>query len=156
MPGLLPDIAPVFRVPIGRLSVRSTPAEPANAAPPATASGRCRPLWNFRPSAPANHRNSDAIDAAGNVSPRSGLVTFTTPTTGGPGFACWVAYTTNIREKWGATWPQAGASVVALNLSYNGNLAPSQSVDIGFNGGYSGSNTRPALFAINGVNCAVG
>jgi hypothetical protein len=45
---------------------------------------------------------------------------------------------------------------VALNLSYNGNLAPNQSVDIGFNGSYSGSNTRPALFAINGVNCAVG
>jgi chitodextrinase len=131
-----------------------------------------------------------ALDAAGNVSPRSGLVTFTTPTTGGPGFACRVTYTTNtwssgftarirvtntgaaawngwrltftfpgnqrIRENWGATWSQQGASVVALNLSYNGNLAPNQSVDIGFNGSYSGSNTRPALFAINGVNCAVG
>jgi chitodextrinase len=130
-----------------------------------------------------------AIDAAGNVSPRSGLVTFTTHTTG-PGFACRVAYSANtwssgftariritntgpaawsgwrltftfpgnqrIRENWGATWSQQGASVVALNLSYNGNLAPNQSVDIGFNGSYSASFTRPALFAVNGVTCATG
>jgi chitodextrinase len=61
-----------------------------------------------------------------------------------------------VLQNWGATWSQQGAAVVALNLSYNGSLAPNQSVDIGFNGSYSGSNTRPALFAVNGVTCAVG
>jgi chitodextrinase len=129
-----------------------------------------------------------ASDAAGNVSPRSGTVTVTTPTTGGPGFACRVSYGTTtwstgftarvrltntgtgawsgwrltftfpgnqqIRENWGATWSQQGANVVALNLSYNGNVAVNQYVDIGFNGTYSVSNTRPTTFAVNGVGCA--
>jgi cellulose 1,4-beta-cellobiosidase len=131
-----------------------------------------------------------ASDAAGNVSPPSGTVTFTTPPVGGPGFACRVRYTTNtwssgftarvritntgtsgwtgwrltftfpgtqqIRENWGATWSQQGANVVATNLPNNGNLVPNHTLEIGFNGTYTGSNTRPGTFAINGVNCSVG
>jgi chitodextrinase len=130
-----------------------------------------------------------AYDAAGNVSPRSGTVTFTTPSTGGPGFACRVGYTTNtwatgftarvlltnsgtvawrgwrltftfpgnqqVRDNWGATWTQQGANVVATNTPYNGDVAPNQTLDIGFNGSYTGGNARPASFAVNGVTCAV-
>ncbi|MBA2393248.1 MAG: cellulose binding domain-containing protein, partial [Ktedonobacteraceae bacterium] len=36
------------------------------------------------------------------------------------------------------------------NASYNGTIAPGQSVSVGFNGTWSGSNPVPTSFTING------
>jgi mannan endo-1,4-beta-mannosidase len=54
---------------------------------------------------------------------------------------------------WSATYSQSGANVTATNLSYNRALAPNASVSIGFNGTYSGANTAPTSFTLNGSTC---
>lgn len=59
---------------------------------------------------------------------------------------------------WGATWTQAsgGADVTATNLSWNAAIAPNASVGIGFNGTYTGTNTAPTGFTLNGAACTTG
>lgn len=59
-----------------------------------------------------------------------------------------------ITESWSATWTQTGADVTAVALSWNANLAPNATTNIGFNGTYSGSNPRPTTFTLNGVTCS--
>ncbi|MFG1879731.1 glycoside hydrolase family 9 protein [Sphaerisporangium sp. NPDC049003] len=61
-----------------------------------------------------------------------------------------------ITQGWSANWTQSGADVTATNLSWNGSLAPGQSTSAGFNGSYSGTNTPPAAFTVNGSTCAIG
>jgi mannan endo-1,4-beta-mannosidase len=59
---------------------------------------------------------------------------------------------------WGATWAHASgsANVSATNLDWNGNLAPNASTGIGFNGTFSGTNTAPTSFTLNGSTCTTG
>jgi hypothetical protein len=61
-----------------------------------------------------------------------------------------------ITQGWNANWNQApnSADVTATNLSWNANLAAGQSTDMGFNGTFTGTNTAPPRFTINGVVCA--
>ena len=61
-----------------------------------------------------------------------------------------------VQQGWSATWSQSGTSVTATNAAWNGTLAPGASVDIGFNGSHSGTNTAPTSFTLNGATCAVG
>jgi beta-glucosidase len=56
---------------------------------------------------------------------------------------------------WNATWTQQGSAVSAANLSWNAALAANASVSIGFNGSYSGTNSRPTAFSLNNVPCGV-
>ncbi|MFL6121220.1 cellulase family glycosylhydrolase [Actinophytocola sp.] len=57
---------------------------------------------------------------------------------------------------WGATFTQAtgSAAVSAVNLDYDGTIAPNASVGIGFNGTYSGSNPAVTAFTLNDLACA--
>jgi endoglucanase len=66
------------------------------------------------------------------------------------------AGTQAISQGWSATWTQSGKSVTAASLSYNGSIAPGSSTSLGFNASYSGTNTKPTAFLLNGSNCAVG
>jgi endo-1,4-beta-xylanase len=56
---------------------------------------------------------------------------------------------------WAATWSQTNAAVTATNLSWNQSIAANGSIGIGFNGTYSGTNTAPTAFTLNGTACAV-
>jgi len=57
---------------------------------------------------------------------------------------------------WGATFSQTGTgAVTATNASWNGTLAPNASVNIGYNGTYTGANPAPASFTLNGSTCAI-
>jgi hypothetical protein len=38
-------------------------------------------------------------------------------------------------------------------MSYNGTLATGTSTQIGFNGTYTGTNTTPSTFTLNGAAC---
>jgi endo-1,4-beta-xylanase len=60
-----------------------------------------------------------------------------------------------IAEGWNATWsqPTNSANVTATNMSYNGTLATGTSTQIGFNGTYTGTNTTPSTFTLNGAAC---
>ncbi|MFL6144591.1 MAG: cellulase family glycosylhydrolase [Labedaea sp.] len=61
-----------------------------------------------------------------------------------------------ISSGWGATWTQAAgsANVTAVNLDYNRTIPAGGSVrDMGFQAGYTGTNSRPANFTVNGSAC---
>lgn len=55
-----------------------------------------------------------------------------------------------ITQGWNGTFTQSGSKVTITNLSYNGSIAPGASVSPGFNGSWSGSNTNPTSFTLNG------
>jgi cellulose 1,4-beta-cellobiosidase len=57
---------------------------------------------------------------------------------------------------WGGTLTQTGKHVKIANASYNGSLATGATTTIGFNGTYSGTNTAPTAFTVNGVSCGGG
>src|SRR5579875_108067 len=58
---------------------------------------------------------------------------------------------------WNGTFTQSGSAVTVTNLSYNGTIAPGGSLASppGFNASWSGSNTNPTAFTLNGVSCTV-
>ncbi|MGW5282109.1 glycoside hydrolase family 6 protein [Streptomyces collinus] len=60
-----------------------------------------------------------------------------------------------ITSGWNARISQSGTAVTAANESYNGTLATGGSVSFGFNGSYSGTNTAPTTFTLDGVTCNV-
>jgi chitodextrinase len=60
---------------------------------------------------------------------------------------------------WGATWTQAAgsANVTATNLDWNRTLNPNGgNTSIGFNGTFTGTNTAPTSFTLNGTACTTG
>jgi hypothetical protein len=60
-----------------------------------------------------------------------------------------------VTQAWSATATQTGTQVTVTNAAWNGALAPGASVSFGMNGTHSGSNPRPAAFALNGSTCAI-
>jgi xyloglucan-specific exo-beta-1,4-glucanase len=66
--------------------------------------------------------------------------------------------TQRVTNGWGANWvqPQGSPNVTATNLPYNATIPPGGSVDIGFNGSWSGSNPPPTAFRLNGNACTTG
>ncbi|MGW3136811.1 glycoside hydrolase family 6 protein [Streptomyces sp. NPDC001139] len=60
-----------------------------------------------------------------------------------------------ITSGWSAKITQSGTAVTAANETYNGTLAAGGSVSFGFNGSYSGTNSVPATFTLDGVTCNV-
>jgi len=60
-----------------------------------------------------------------------------------------------VTQGWSAKWSQSGAVVTAANEAWNGNLAAGGTVDIGFNGSHTGTNTNPTAFTLNGAACTV-
>ncbi|WP_328855773.1 cellulose binding domain-containing protein [Microbispora hainanensis] len=55
---------------------------------------------------------------------------------------------------WSATWTQTGNSVTAANFDWNKTIKPGESVQIGFQGTYTGSNPTPTAFTLNGTTCS--
>jgi arabinogalactan endo-1,4-beta-galactosidase len=55
-----------------------------------------------------------------------------------------------ITQGWSGTFSQSGSLVTITNLSYNGTLAPGQTITLGFNGSWNGSNPNPTAFTLNG------
>ncbi len=60
-----------------------------------------------------------------------------------------------ITQIWNGSYTQSGNQVTITNLSYNATIAPNGSVNPGFNGSWSGSNTNPTAFTLNGTACTV-
>ncbi|WP_285786240.1 cellulose binding domain-containing protein [Microbispora sp. NBRC 16548] len=54
---------------------------------------------------------------------------------------------------WSATWSQTGSEVTAAAPSWGSDIAPGQTVYIGFNGYYSGVNSNPVQWRLNGAPC---
>ena len=60
-----------------------------------------------------------------------------------------------VTQGWSGQWTQTGSQVTVTNQSWNGSVAPGATISLGFNGSYTGSNPRPASFAVNGTPCTV-
>ncbi len=62
-----------------------------------------------------------------------------------------------ISQLWNGSFTQTGSAVTVTNLSYNGTIAPGTSLsnEPGFNGTWSGSNSPPTAFTLNGTACSV-
>ncbi len=58
-----------------------------------------------------------------------------------------------VTSGWSAAWSQAASAVTAAGLPWNKDLAPGQSLLIGFQGTHTGANPPPAAFQINGTPC---
>jgi sugar lactone lactonase YvrE len=59
-----------------------------------------------------------------------------------------------ITESWDATYTQKGANATLTNASYDATIAAGATISgIGFNASYSGANTAPSAFYVNGTLC---
>jgi hypothetical protein len=58
-----------------------------------------------------------------------------------------------LTQGWNGTWSQTGPNVTVTSASWNGSLATNGSAQIGANFSYSGTNTNPTAFTLNGVAC---
>ena len=58
-----------------------------------------------------------------------------------------------LTQGWSGNWTQSGQNVTVTNASWNGSLATGASTQIGANFSYSGTNTAPTAFGINGTAC---
>ena len=58
-----------------------------------------------------------------------------------------------VQQAWSATVAQSGNQVTAQNVGYNPQIPAGGSVEFGFNGGFSGTNTNPTAFSLNGTPC---
>ncbi|QKW30225.1 cellulose binding domain-containing protein [Streptomyces seoulensis] len=54
---------------------------------------------------------------------------------------------------WNGSWSQSGQSVTVKNASYNGTIAAGAAVTAGAQFTYSGTNSAPTSFAVNGTAC---
>src|ERR1039457_5515266 len=65
------------------------------------------------------------------------------------------SYTGNqaLTQGWSGNWTQSGKNVTVTNASWNGSLATGGSTSLGANFSYSGTNTAPTAFTLNGVAC---
>ena len=79
-------------------------------------------------------------------------------TNNGPAITSWTlgyAYTGNqkIAQGWSGNWSQSGENITVTNASWNGTLPTGGSASIGANFSYTGTNTAPAAFTLNGSTC---
>jgi cellulase/cellobiase CelA1 len=58
-----------------------------------------------------------------------------------------------ITNSWNSQSTQSGAAVTARNAAWNATVPAGGTVSFGFQATYSGTNTRPAAFQLNGRQC---
>ncbi|WP_421734578.1 PHB depolymerase family esterase [Cellulomonas sp.] len=59
-----------------------------------------------------------------------------------------------VTQAWSSVTTQSGSVVTAKNAAWNGTIPAGGSTQFGLNGAYSGTNTTPTSFALNGTTCA--
>ncbi|GAA5194720.1 glycoside hydrolase family 6 protein [Rugosimonospora acidiphila] len=60
----------------------------------------------------------------------------------------------SVQQGWNGTFSQSGTTETVTSLSYNGSIATGATASgMGFNGSWTGSNTNPTSFTLNGVTC---
>ncbi len=58
-----------------------------------------------------------------------------------------------VTNGWNGNWTQSGENITVTNASYNGSVATNGTVTPGAQFSYSGTNTNPTAFTLNGVAC---
>ena len=98
-------------------------------------------------------------------------VAYTVPSDWGTGFTAAITITNNgaaisswtlgysysgnqtLSSGWSGNWTQSGKNVTVTSASWNGSLATGASAQIGANFTYTGTNTAPTTFTLNGTTC---
>jgi cellulose 1,4-beta-cellobiosidase len=88
----------------------------------------------------------------------SGFVISVTITNLGSALTSWTlgySYSGNqqLSNGWSGNWTQSGENITVTNASWNGSLATNGTVNIGAQFSYSGTNTSPTSFTLNGTAC---
>jgi hypothetical protein len=62
-----------------------------------------------------------------------------------------------ITQLWNGNYTQSGSTVTITNVSYNATIPAggSPGSEPGFNGSWTGTNSPPTAFTLNGVSCSV-
>ncbi len=107
--------------------------------------------------APASAATSCQVAYSAN-SWSTGFTASITITNEGSALTSWTltyAYSGNqqLTQGWSGNWTQSGENVTVTNASWNGALATGAATQIGANFSYSGTNTAPTAFSINGTAC---
>jgi len=58
-----------------------------------------------------------------------------------------------VTSAWNATVTQTGEAVTAVNVGYNGTVAPGGNASFGFQGTWTSNDSSPTAFNVNGTNC---
>jgi mannan endo-1,4-beta-mannosidase len=58
-----------------------------------------------------------------------------------------------LTQAWGATYAQSGGAVTATSVGYTANIPAGGTVSFGFLANWTGANTAPAAFTLNGTRC---
>lgn len=58
-----------------------------------------------------------------------------------------------VQQGWGGRFSQSGSNVTVANESWNGSVPTGGTVNPGFIGSHTGTNTNPTNFSVNGVAC---
>jgi hypothetical protein len=79
-------------------------------------------------------------------------------TNNGPALTSWslqysFAGAQTLQSGWNGTWTQSAKAVTVTNADWNGALATGASTSIGANFNYTGTNTAPTAFSVNGTAC---
>ncbi|HEY4850915.1 MAG TPA: glycoside hydrolase family 48 protein [Streptosporangiaceae bacterium] len=145
----------------GAAAATSGPAAGAQAATAAQGSANAQAA--ARALLPAPHAAAPAATAACTVnysanSWNTGFTAAITITNNGPAITSWTlaySYSGNqaLTQGWSGNWTQSGKNVTVTNANWNGSLATNASTQIGANFSYSGTNTAPTVFTINGTTC---
>ncbi|WP_330323904.1 glycoside hydrolase family 48 protein [Streptomyces pseudovenezuelae] len=71
------------------------------------------------------------------------------------GWTLTYAYAGNqkLSNGWNGTWSQSGQAITVKDAGYNGTIAAGAAVSAGAQFSYSGANTAPTAFAVNGTTC---
>jgi len=71
------------------------------------------------------------------------------------GWTLTYAYSGNqkLSNGWNGTWSQSGQAITVKDAGYNGTIAAGAAVSAGAQFSYSGANTAPTAFAVNGTTC---
>jgi endoglucanase len=88
----------------------------------------------------------------------SGFVVSITITNLGSPITSWTlgySYSGNqqVANGWNGTWSQSGQNITVTNASYNGSVATNGTVNFGAQFSFSGTNTNPTAFTVNGTQC---
>ncbi|MEV6957868.1 glycoside hydrolase family 48 protein [Streptomyces sp. NPDC051207] len=129
---LLTAVVAALALPLTMLSTGSTPARAA--AVQCSVDYKTNDWGSgFTADLTITNRGSDAID----------------------GWTLTYAYAGNqkLTNGWNGSWSQSGQSVTVKNVSYNARIAAGAAVTTGAQFTYSGTNTAPASFTVNGTAC---
>jgi endoglucanase len=145
--------------------ITPTPSATVTATPTVTAtSGTVSPTGSVTPSptnSPQPSANADcAVTYTQNDWGSGATVSVTIKNNSGAAINGWSLtwnFTGNqkITNLWSAGFTQNGTAVTVTNASYDALIPAGGSVSFGFNLSYSGSNSKPAAFTLNGGECSV-